>query len=94
MEISQVIRKPLITEKSTLIQEQGKYVFEIAKKANKVLVKEAVEKIFDVEVSKVNICWSRGSKKRFGPRAKLTPDIKKAIVTLKAGERIQLVEGL
>ena len=94
MEISRVLLKPLITEKTTLMQEHGKYVFVIAKKANKVLVKEAVEKTFGVGVYSINICWSRGSQKRFGPRAKLTPDIKKAIVTLKAGEKIQLVEGL
>ena len=94
MEIQQVLVKPLITEKSTLLQEQGKYVFQIARKANKVLVKEAVERAFGVKVADVNICWVRGRQKRFGPRLSLTPDTKKAIVTLRAGDRIQLIEGL
>ena len=94
MEIYRVLVKPLITEKGTLLQEQGKYVFHISPKANKILVKQAVEQAFGVKVMDVNICWVRGRQKRYGPRISLTPDTKKAIVTLRAGDRIQLIEGL
>lgn len=94
LELQQVLVKPLITEKSTLLQEEGKYVFHIAPKANKVQVREAVEKSFGVVVVDVNICRVRGKLKRYGPRLSRTPDTKKAIVTLRAGDRIQLIEGL
>ena len=94
LELQQVLVKPLITEKSTLLQEEGKYVFHIAPRANKVQVREAVEKSFGVVVVDVNICRVRGKLKRYGPRLSRTPDTKKAIVTLRAGDRIQLIEGL
>jgi large subunit ribosomal protein L23 len=94
MNIHQVLLKPTITEKSTLLQEEGKYTFEIAPTANKVQVKEAVEKSFSVTVLDVNITKQRGKMKRYGPRFKKMPDTKKAVVTLKQGDRIQIVEGL
>jgi large subunit ribosomal protein L23 len=81
MNIHQVLLKPTITEKSTLMQERGKYTFEIAPAANKVQVKEAVEKNFSVTVLDVNITKQRGKMKRYGPR-------------FKPGDRIQIVEGL
>ena len=94
MNISQVLLKPTITEKSTLLQESGKYTFQVAPRANKVQVKEAVEKSFDVTVMDVNITKLHGKRKRYGPRIAKKPDIKKAVVTLKSGDRINLVEGL
>jgi large subunit ribosomal protein L23 len=94
MNIHQVLLKPTITEKSTLLQESGKYTFEIAPTANKIQVKEAVEKNFNVTVLDVNVTKLRGKQKRYGPRFKKMPDTKKAVVTLKQGDRIQLVEGL
>lgn len=94
MELYEVLIRPLITEKSTLLQEEGKYVFQIARRANKVLVKQAVQKSFNVKVEDVNITWVRGRGKRFGPRITRTPDMKKAVVTLRAGDKIQLVEGI
>lgn len=94
MEYQKVLVRPLITEKTTILQEAGKYVFEVAKKANKVSVKEAVARTFGVTVLDVNICRTRGKTKRFGPKPHITPDTKKAIVTLKPGEKIQLVEGI
>ena len=94
MELQQVLVKPLITEKSTLLQENGKYVFHVANRANKVQIREAVQKSFGVVVVDVNICRVRGKLKRYGPRLSRTPDMKKAIVTLRAGDRIQLIEGL
>ena len=76
------------------MQESGKYTFQIASRANKVEVKEAVEKNFGVTVLDVNITKLKGKKKRYGPRIKQRPDIKKAVVTLKSGDRINLIEGL
>ena len=94
MNIHQVLLKPTITEKSTMLQESGRYTFQIAPKANKIQVKEAVEKNFNVTVLCVNITKLPGNRKPYGARVKKMPDIKKAVVTLKAGDRINLVEGL
>ena len=94
MDIYQVLVKPTITEKSTLLQESGKYTFQVNEGANKVEVKEAVEKNFGVTVLDVNITNLHGKKKRYGPRVKQRPDIKKAVVTLKQGDRINLIEVL
>lgn len=94
MDIHRVLLKPTITEKSTIMQETGKYTFEVAPGANKVQVKEAVEKCFNVTVLDVNISKLHGKRKRYGPRIAKQPDIKKAVVTLEAGDRINLIEGL
>ena len=94
MNVSEVLVRPTITEKSTLLQEEGQYTFEIAPKANKTLVKQAVEQHFGVKVVAVNITVNHGKRKRYGPRFKKRPDLKKAVVTLRAGDRIDLIEGL
>ena len=94
MNIDQVLVKPTITEKSTILQETGKYTFQIAARANKIEVREAIEKSFDVTVLDVNITKLHGKRKRYGPRISKQPDIKKAVITLKSGDRINLVEGL
>ncbi len=94
MNISDVLLRPTITEKSTLLQEDGQYTFEVAPKANKTLVKQAVEENFNVKVLSVNITVNRGKRKRYGPRFKKRPDVKKAVVTLEPGDRINLIEGL
>jgi large subunit ribosomal protein L23 len=94
MNINEVLVQPTFTEKSTLNQELGRYTFKIAPTANKVQVKEAVERSFNVTVVAVNITMNRGKRHRYGPRFKNTPDTKKAVVTLKAGDRINLIEGL
>ena len=94
MELHRVLVKPTITEKSTILQESGKYTFEIAPKANKIQVKEAVEQNFNVNVLDVNISKLRGKRKRYGPRSVKQPDVKKAVVTLRPGDRINLIEGL
>ena len=94
MNINQVLIRPTITEKSTILQESGKYTFRVAPKANKVEVKAAVEKSFGVTVLDVNITMIHGKRKRYGPRQSKQPDIKKAVVTLQPGDRINLVEGL
>jgi large subunit ribosomal protein L23 len=92
--IYQVLLKPTITEKSTLLQESSIYTFQVDLKANKSQVKEAVEKNFDVTVRDVNITKLHGKRKRYGQRFKKMPDIKKAVVTLRPGDRINLIEGL
>ena len=94
MDIHKVLVKPTITEKSTLLQETGKYTFEVAPRANKVEIKEAVQRTFGVKVSDVNITKLRGKKKRYGPRSVKQPDTKKAVVTLRSGDRINIIEGL
>ena len=89
-----ILRKPVITEKSTLFQDSGKYVFEVAPKATKHEIKRAVEAAFDVKVVKVNTMNLRGKTKRFGPRIVVAPSRKKAIVTLAAGDTITIFEGV
>lgn len=91
MELYQVLRRPLITEKGTLLQEQNKYLFEVATQANKMQIKEAVEVTFGVNVLKVNTLNMRGREKRFGRRQQpgRSPDWKKAIVTLRPGQSIK-----
>jgi len=94
MHLYEVLRRPLITEKNTMLQAQGKYVFEIDAGANKKQVKEAVEKAFKVKVTAVNVMTVPGKMKRVGRRMVLTPSHKKAIVTLKAEDKIELFEGI
>lgn len=94
MNIHEVLLRPMITEKSTIMADMGKYSFRVAPKANKIEIKEAVQKTFGVTVEDVNITKLKGKVKRYGPRFKKRPDIKKAVVTLKSGDKIQLIEGL
>lgn len=86
-----VIQEPLITEKSTGQREAGKYTFRVHPRANKNSVQEAVEKIFNVHVTKVNTRIVPGRWKRIRFRPGLTAEWKKATVTLKAGEKIEWV---
>ena len=94
MDPHEVILRPMITEKSTILQESGKYVFQVAPKANKVEIRRAVQETFGVKVLDVNITKTRGKTKRYGPRVKKRPDVKKAVVTLRRGDRIQIIEGV
>jgi large subunit ribosomal protein L23 len=90
-----VIERPLLTEKSMDLSHVGKYTFRVALDANKIEIADAVERIFKVNVVKVNTMRVRGKKRRVGryPEGS-TGDWKKAIVTLKAGQSITLFEGL
>ena len=90
----EVLRRPLITEKNTELQIQGKYVFEVAKEANKPQIKQAVEKAFDVTVTTVNVMNIHGEVRRAGRRQVSTRSWKKAIVTLQPGDKIELFEGV
>jgi len=94
MHLFEVIRRPLITEKGTVLQEQGKYLFEVNRDANKRQIKEAVEKAFKVKVTTVNVINVTGENKRVGRKMITTPAWKKAVVTLKTGEKIQFFEGV
>ncbi len=94
MNLYEVLRRPLITEKSTALQIQGKYAFEVAREANKPQIKQAVEKAFKVEVAAVNVMIVPGSRRRRARRKVSKPSWKKAIVTLKAGEKIEFFEGV
>ena len=94
LHVFEVLRRPLITEKSTILQDgQNKYAFEVDPRANKAQVKAAVERSFNVSVSDVNMIVLKGKRKRFGRRMTQRPSRKKAVVSLKAGDRIQLFEG-
>ena len=94
MHTFEVLRRPLITEKSTILQDaQNKYAFEVDPRANKVQVKSAVEEAFNVKVMDVNMATVRGKRKRFGPRLVQRPSWKKAVVSLRPGDRIQIFEG-
>jgi len=90
----EVLRRPVITEKNTMLQAQGKYAFEIAREANKPQIKQAVEKAFKVKVLAVNVMTVPGKTRRVGRRQVLTQSWKKAIVTLKPGDKIELFEGV
>jgi len=94
MHLYEVLRRPLITEKDTMLQAQGKYAFEAAKESNKIQIKQAVEKAFNVKVTAVNIIMVPGKERRIGKRIVLTPSWKKAIVTLQPGDKIELFEGV
>tara|TARA_B100001029_G_C15063973_1_gene461612 strand:+ start:18087 stop:18380 length:294 start_codon:yes stop_codon:yes gene_type:complete len=90
---SDLLISPVITEKTTLLQERGKYTFKVAKEATKDQVKKAVSEIFNVKVSSVNIINRKGKPKTFGRNRIMTPDSKRAIVTLASGETINITEG-
>lgn len=97
MHIYEVLRRPIITEKSTRLQdESNQYAFEVDRRANKLLVKQAVEERFDVEVTEVNIITVKAKTRRRSRNstAVRVPSWKKAIVTLRSGERITLFEGV
>lgn len=94
MHVYQVLRRPLITEKNAQLQAQGKYVFKVADSANKNQIKQAVEASFKVGVTAVNIIMVPGKQRRIGRHRVLTSPWKKAIVTLKPGDKIELFEGV
>ena len=92
-----VIRRPVITEKNTFLNTEGKYIFEVALTANKMDVKRAVEEVFNVPVEAVNVIRVKGKLRRSPGRRRtegMTRTWKKAIVTLAPGSRIELYEGV
>ena len=94
MHLYEVLRRPLITEKNAALQAQGKYAFEVAEEANKPQIKQAVEKAFKVKVTAVNVITVPGKMRRVGRRQVLTQSWKKAVVSLKPGDKIEFFEGV
>ena len=82
MVAEEIIIAPVVTEKSSADMQEGKYTFKVAKKATKVDIKNAVEKLFEVKVLKVNTMTVKGKEKRVGVHQGRTSDWKKAIVTI------------
>ena len=92
--IYSIIKKPLFTEKGGSLKEaQNKVLVEVARDANKIEIKRAVEEIFKVKVAKVATINEQGKMKRYGKSLGKTSDRKKAIITLKQGEKLDFIEG-
>jgi large subunit ribosomal protein L23 len=89
-----VLIAPVITEKATLASDKNQVMFKVARTATKPQIKEAVEKLFDVKVKSVNTLIRKGKYKVFKGRAGLQSDVKRAIVTLEEGHRIDVTTGL
>ena len=89
-----VIIAPVITEKATLASESNQFVFRVARNASKPQIKEAIEKLFDVKVKSVNTLIREGKVKAFKGRIGQQSDVKRAIVTLEEGHRIDVTTGL
>jgi large subunit ribosomal protein L23 len=89
-----VILSPVITEKATMASERNQVIFKVADTATKPQIKEAVEKLFDVKVKAVNTLVRKGKRKAFRGRPGVQSDVKKAIVTLEEGHRIDVTTGL
>ena len=94
MNVNEILIKPLITEKNTMLGAQGKYTFKIDRRANKTQVKEAVEAIFKVNVTAVNTISVPPKTRRVGRTIGKTQAWKKAVVTLRPGQRIEIFEGV
>lgn len=93
MNVNDVIIRPVISEKSTEMIEKNKYAFMVSMKANKIIVKKAIKDLFGVQPIKINILVNRGKTKRVRYKSGNRPAWKKAIVTLKAGEKIEIFES-
>lgn len=93
MEARDILIRPIVTEKSTALMEQGKYTFRVPLAAAKIQIRQAVEQIFKVKVQAVNTMRYEGKLKRMGRTQGRRSDWKKAVVTLKPGEAIELFEG-
>tara|TARA_Y100001954_G_scaffold57540_1_gene62063 strand:- start:223 stop:519 length:297 start_codon:yes stop_codon:yes gene_type:complete len=89
-----IIRKPIVTEKSTMASENGAVVFEVSIDSNKPQIKEAVEALFGVKVKAVNTSITKGKQKRFKGVIGRRRDVKKAFVTLEDGNTIDVTTGL
>ncbi|WP_427452126.1 50S ribosomal protein L23 [Litorimonas sp. WD9-15] len=88
------VTAPIITEKTTIVAENNQVVFEVPLSASKPAIKEAIEQLFSVSVTAVNTMRVKGKTKRFRGRPGRRNDIKKAIVTLKDGDSIDIATGL
>lgn len=89
-----VLIKPLVTEKGTYLASENKYLFEVAGGTNKVEIKKAIHALYGVSAIKVNVILKEGKNVRYGKTSGTTKSTKKAIVTLKEGQSIQVYEGV
>ena len=89
-----ILVKPIVSERSVTQMEENKYTFKTDKKANKIEIKRAVEDIFNVKVVEVKTMIVKGKVKRMGRYQGKRPDWKKAIVTLQAGDKIEMFDGM
>jgi len=87
-----IIKRPIVSEKTTKLAEDRKYTFEVDKRANKIQIKEAVETLFKVKVEKVNVINAKAKQKKVGEYTGFTASVSKAIVTLKEGNKIDIYE--
>jgi len=87
-----IIKRPIVSEKTTKLSEDRKYTFEVDKRANKIQIKEAVETLFKVKVEKVNVINAKAKQKKVGEYTGMTASVSKAIVTLKEGNKIDIYE--
>lgn len=94
MNVRDMIVKPVVTEKSVDLMAENKYCFKVAKKANKIEIKKAIEEIFKVRVIDVHTMNVKGKEKRVGRNVGMTSGYKKAIVTLAEGDTIEIFEGM
>ncbi len=93
--IDAILKKPLFTEKGSNLKEaENKILVEVASNANKIDIKRAIEEIFKVKVQKVCTINTSGKWKKFGKSIGKRPDRKKAIITLKKGEKLDFIEGM
>ena len=90
----EIIRRPHITEKATMVSEHNQVVFQVPMDASKPEIRAAVEGLFKVKVTAVNTLIAKGKTKRFRGRPGKRADIKKAVVTLAEGESIDIASGL
>ncbi len=91
----EILKRPLVTEKSTVEKDaRNKLYFEVDRNANKIEIKEAVQKIFKVDVLDVSTISMKGKRKRVGRYFTQLPDWKKAVVTIKPGQRVEFFEGV
>lgn len=94
MNVWDVLRRPIITEKNTRLNEDRQYMFVVDRRANKTLIKEAVERAYNVKVSAVNTMNAPGKLRRRGRVLGERSGYKKAIVTLEPGNAIEFIEGV
>ncbi len=94
IDIYNVIKAPIITEKTTKLKQQNMYVFKVDINATKGMIKQAVEKLFNVDVVSVRTMIVKGKLRRFGQYKSYTPNWKKAIVKIKPGQVIKQIEEL
>lgn len=94
MRYEKIIKKPLITEKADRLREMNRYQFEVADYANKHQIKEAIEKLFGVNVIDVKTSNYRGKPRRLGRSSGYKSGYKKATVTIKPDQKIEIIEGV